>query len=117
MIKTIRLPATGNETDVGVFGSALAIARPFGAHLDFQHIRIDAATFAATIAPDVSSPQVVTNLINKMEEDAEQRSKRQNSCSKGFVSARGWRARKPRPGHRRPRQDGSGKSGLSLTGS
>jgi nucleotide-binding universal stress UspA family protein len=73
MIKTILVPATGSDTDVGVFGSALAIARPFGAHLDFLHVRIDAATTAATIASHVSSPQVVTDLINKMEGEAEQR--------------------------------------------
>jgi hypothetical protein len=34
MIKTILVPATGNERDEGVFGSALAVAHPFAAHLD-----------------------------------------------------------------------------------
>jgi hypothetical protein len=117
MIKTILVPSTGADTDGRVFASALSVARPFGAHLDFLHTRIDAATFAATSAPEVSSAQVVTDLINKVEEEASSASKRQNSCSKAFVSARDWRLRKPRPGHRRHRQDGSGKSGLSLTGS
>jgi hypothetical protein len=117
MIKTILVPATGSDTDSGVFASALAVARPFGAHIDFLHVRIDAATFAATIMPEVSSAQVVTDLINRMKRKPNSARKRQNSCSKAFVSARDWRSRKPRPGHRRPRQGGSGKSGLNLTGS
>jgi hypothetical protein len=43
MIKTILVPATGSDADAGVFASALAVARPFGAHLGFLHIRIDSA--------------------------------------------------------------------------
>ena len=89
MIKTILVPATGSDTDIAVFGSALAIARPFGAHLDFLHVRIDAATTAATIASHVSSPQVVTDLINKMEEEAEQREQKAKQLFEKPLSARG----------------------------
>ena len=73
MIKTILVPAMGSETDVGVFASALAVARPLGAHLGFLHICIDAATFAATITPEVSSGHVLTDMINRMEEEAQER--------------------------------------------
>ena len=34
MIKTILVPATGGPSDAATFAAALAIARPFAAHLD-----------------------------------------------------------------------------------
>jgi nucleotide-binding universal stress UspA family protein len=43
MIKTILVPASGSDSDQAVFGTALAAARLFDAHLDFCHIRIDPA--------------------------------------------------------------------------
>ena len=73
MIKTILVPATGSDADAGVFATALAVARPFGAHLGFLHVRIDAAAFAATMMPELGTAQAVTDLLNKMEEEAEQR--------------------------------------------
>lgn len=51
MIKTILVPATGSDADNAVFASALAVARPFSAHLDFLHVRIDAASMAVTMSP------------------------------------------------------------------
>src|SRR5215468_6610942 len=71
MIKTILVPATGSDMDTGVFSSALAVARALGAHLGFLHIGLDAATFAAMIMPEVSSGHVVTDVIARMEEEAQ----------------------------------------------
>src|SRR5579859_7834927 len=42
MIKTILVPATGDDRDAAVFAAALAVARAFAAHLDFLHVRVDA---------------------------------------------------------------------------
>jgi hypothetical protein len=42
MIKTILVPTSGSNTDDVVFGTALAAARLFQAHLDFCHVRVDA---------------------------------------------------------------------------
>jgi nucleotide-binding universal stress UspA family protein len=89
MIKTILVPATGNETDAGVFDSALAVARLFGAHLDFLHVRIDAPTFAATIMPDVGGAQVITDLINKMEEEGAQREAKAKQVFESFCRREG----------------------------
>jgi hypothetical protein len=83
MIKSILAPATGNDTDAEVFTSALAVARPLGAHIDFLHVRLDAARFAATISPEVSSGRVVTDLIKK----PNRASKEQKSRSKAFAGA------------------------------
>ena len=89
MIKTILVPAMGSETDAGVFASALAVARPFGAHLGFLHICIDAATFAATITPEVSSGHVLTDMINRMEEEAQQREQKAKQLFETFCRREG----------------------------
>jgi len=89
MIKTILVPAMGSETDVGVFASALAVARPLGAHLGFLHICIDAATFAATITPEVSSGHVLTDMINRMEEEAQKREQKAKQLFETFCRREG----------------------------
>src|SRR5215469_3872954 len=49
MIKTILVTASGSETDQSVFATALALARPFGAHLQFLHIHLAPVTAAARV--------------------------------------------------------------------
>ena len=88
MIKTILVPATGSDADAGVLATALAVSRPFGAHLGFLHVRIDAATFA-TILPEVGSAGVITDLITKMEEEAEQREKAAKQLFESFCQREG----------------------------
>ena len=72
MIKTILVPATGNQTDDAVFTSALAAARAFNAHLDFLHIRVDAAMVAA-MATDGSGAAMVSGLVERIDEEATRR--------------------------------------------
>src|SRR6516164_36313 len=102
MIKTILVPAMGTDTDRGVFASALAVARPFGAHLDFLHTRIDAATIAATIAPEVRSARVVTDLINRIEEEAEQREQKAKQLFESFCQREGLALAETPPGPSAP---------------
>ncbi len=45
-IKTILVPAGGSESDRSIFEAALAAAAPFGAHLDFYHVVVDACEAA-----------------------------------------------------------------------
>lgn len=73
MIKTILVPATGNQTDDAVFTSALAVARAFNAHLGFLHVRVDAAAVVAAMAADGSGAAMVGGLIERIEEEATQR--------------------------------------------
>ena len=40
MIKTILVPTSGSDTDAIVFETALAVARPSQAHLEFFHVRV-----------------------------------------------------------------------------
>ena len=73
MIKTILVPATGNQTDDAVFTSALAAARAFNAHLDFLHVRVDAAAMVAAMATDGSGAAMVSGLIERADEEATRR--------------------------------------------
>ena len=49
MFKTILVPVSGSRTDDAVFATALALARPFGAHLQFLHVRLTPATAARAV--------------------------------------------------------------------
>jgi nucleotide-binding universal stress UspA family protein len=73
MIKTILVPATGSHKDDGVFTSALAVARALDAHLDFLHVRADAAAMAAAMASDGGGAAMVTGLVERIDEEASQR--------------------------------------------
>jgi nucleotide-binding universal stress UspA family protein len=46
MIKTILVPTSGSDTDPRVFATALSIARPLGAHIEFFHVRLSACEAA-----------------------------------------------------------------------
>jgi hypothetical protein len=69
--------------------AALAVARPFGAHLGFLHICIDAATFAATIMPEVSSGHVLSDMINRMEEETQGREQKAKQLFETFCRREG----------------------------
>src|ERR1051325_11611887 len=73
MIKTILVPATGNGTDAASFAAALAIARPFGAHLDVLHVRSDPTAAAVAMASDGGSGALTAGLIEQLEADARAR--------------------------------------------
>jgi nucleotide-binding universal stress UspA family protein len=73
MIKTILVPASGNQTDDAVFTSALAVAQAFNAHLEMLHVRVDAAATVAAMATDGSGAVMVSGLVERIEEEATQR--------------------------------------------
>ena len=73
MIKTILVPATGNRADDAVFTSALAVACAFDAHLDFLHVRVDAAAMVAAMAADGSGTAMVSGLVEGIDAEATRR--------------------------------------------
>jgi nucleotide-binding universal stress UspA family protein len=73
MIKTILVPSTGNDLDDPVFLTALAIARRFEAHLDFLHVRLDAAALAVAMTSDGGGPTMLGGLTARLEQDADSR--------------------------------------------
>ncbi len=89
MIKTILVPATGGDGDILVFASALTVARRFGAHLEFLHVRPDAAATAVNMAADGGGATMVGGLITRLEEEADQREKKADQ--QFLLPARGGR--------------------------
>lgn len=73
MIKAILVPATGSNADNAVFASALTVARKFAAHIDFLHVRVDAAAMAATMASESGAAVMIGGLVERIDEDAERR--------------------------------------------
>jgi nucleotide-binding universal stress UspA family protein len=73
MIKAILVPATGSDADEAVFTTALAVARASEAHLEFLHVRVDAAAMAATMATDGAGAAMIGGLAERIDEEANQR--------------------------------------------
>jgi nucleotide-binding universal stress UspA family protein len=89
MIKTILVPATGTDRDSAVFASALAVARRFAAHLEFLHVRPDAAAMAVAMAADGGGITMVGSLINQLEDDASRREEKAKQIFQGFCEREG----------------------------
>ena len=102
MIKTILVPATGSDTDSAVFASALAVARVFAAHLEFLHVRPDAAATAVAMASDSGGATMVGGLIDRLEEDAREREEKANQLFQGFCEREGLALRDAPPGPQGP---------------
>jgi nucleotide-binding universal stress UspA family protein len=81
MIKTILVPSTGSELDDAVFATALAVARRFAAHLDFLHVRLDAAALAVAMTSDGGGATILGGLTEGLEEEAD---RREAAAKKGF---------------------------------
>ena len=73
-MKTILVPTSGSETDKAVFATALAAARPLGAHLEFLHICLSAGE-AASFVPhvDFARGAALRAAMRRIEVDQERR--------------------------------------------
>jgi nucleotide-binding universal stress UspA family protein len=97
MIKTILVPATGSDGDSAVFASALAVARPFGAHLDFLHVRIDATSVAMSTASE-GGTVMMGELLDRIESEGEAREQRARQMFEEFRAREGLAAVEVPPG-------------------
>ena len=102
MIKTILVPATGSDRDSAVFAAALAVARAFAAHLEFLHVRPDAAATAVAMASDGGGDAMVGGLITRLEEEASQREEKAKQLFQGFCEREGLALRDAQPGPQGP---------------
>ena len=72
MLKYILVPSTGSPNDEPVYATALAVARGFGSHLAFLHVRPDARQeFAALAAAEVGVVSGIGATIDQMEQEAD----------------------------------------------
>jgi nucleotide-binding universal stress UspA family protein len=89
MISTILVPSTGNGSDATVFAFALAVARAFGAHLDFLHTRVDAATLGSMMSAEATSAKLIADLMERIETEAGEREQRAKQLFERFCQAEG----------------------------
>ena len=89
MIKTILVAATGTQSDAASFAAALAIARPFAAHLDVLHVRLDAIAVAVAMSTDVGGGALTSGLIEQLEKDARERERAAREGFTRFCAAAG----------------------------
>ena len=73
-MKSILVPTGGSATDQLVFETALAVAKPLGAHLVFLHIRMQAGQ-AAPHTPHVAFARgaALTNALDELTKQGETR--------------------------------------------
>ena len=73
-MKSILVPTGGSATDQVVFETALAVAKPLGAHLVFLHIRMQAGQ-AAPHTPHVAFARgaALTNALDELTKQGETR--------------------------------------------
>jgi len=102
MIKTILVPATGSDRDSAVFASALTIARAFAAHLEFLHVRPDAAATAVAMASDGGGATMVGGLINRLEEEASEREGKAKQLFQSFCEREELAVQDAPPGSQAP---------------
>jgi nucleotide-binding universal stress UspA family protein len=76
-MKTILVPVGGSDTDQVVFETALAVARPLMAHLEFLHIHVDAAE-AALHTPHLEFARgaALRNALRDLGQEGERRAAR-----------------------------------------
>jgi hypothetical protein len=90
MIKTILVPAIGNETDVASLAMALQVARSFAAHLDVLHVKLDTVEVAVGMAGDIGSGGAVTSgMIEQLEREVGEREARAHRAFTEFCAREG----------------------------
>ena len=87
MIQTILVPATGSALDLSVSASALAVARAFGAHLDFLYTGVDAVTIASMLTSEATSAKLIADLIARAETEAVQRERQAKQLFESFCQS------------------------------
>ncbi len=71
MYKQVLVPATGFATDTAVFATALLAAKPFGAHIEFLHTRLDVTEMVVAMsAGGIGGGGAVQSVVDKLESDA-----------------------------------------------
>ena len=99
MFKHILAPATGYESDAAVFATALLAAKPFGAHIEFLHARVDVTeVVVAMSAGGVGGGGAVQGVVDKLEDDAKSQEHKAWTGFTAFCAANGLPASGGAPG-------------------
>jgi nucleotide-binding universal stress UspA family protein len=92
MIKTILVAATGSDSDTATFAAALAIARPFAAHLEMLHVRQDPVALAVAMTTDAGGGALAAGLIEQLETDSRGREAKAHEIFTRFCDGAGLAA-------------------------
>jgi nucleotide-binding universal stress UspA family protein len=73
MYKYILVPATGSASDEAVFETARLAARPFDAHLEFLHVRVDVTEVVISMSTGgLGGGGAVQGVVDKLESESKQ---------------------------------------------
>ena len=73
MYKYLLVPATGAPVDEAVFATALLAARPFSAHLEFLHVRVDVTEIVISMSTGgLGGGGAVQGVVDKLEAESKQ---------------------------------------------
>lgn len=87
MFKYILVPATGTDADLPVFRTAVALARPHGAHLVFLHVRLDVERLIMPIASaEFGGGAGIGDYLESLEQDVLARHDRARSAVSAFCA-------------------------------
>ena len=90
MIKTILVPATGNQTDVANLAAALQVAGSFVGHLDVLHVQLDTVEVAVAMAGDIGGGGVLSSgLMEQLEQEVREREARAQRIFSEFCASNG----------------------------
>lgn len=89
MIKSILVPASGNDTDANGFAAALSVAQLFAAHIDALHVRLDPVEVAVAMSAEGSGGMLLEGIIDSMTRDADEREGDARSRFAGFCARAG----------------------------
>jgi nucleotide-binding universal stress UspA family protein len=92
MIKTILVAATGDDGDAATFAAALEIARPFAAHLDMLHVRLDPVAIAVAMTTDAGGGALASGVIEQLETDSKARERKAHEIFTRFCGDAGLAA-------------------------
>ena len=68
MYKSLLVPATGAAADEAVFQTALMAARPFAAHVEFLHVRVDVTEVVISMSSGgLGGGGAVQGVVDKLE--------------------------------------------------
>src|SRR5689334_23297308 len=96
MFKSILVPAVGLTKDVNALKLAYNVAKVFDGHLDCLHVRPDPADLVTTAsgygASALGTQMIVTDLIEVLQETANQRSERSRKAFEAFCKRESLRS-------------------------
>lgn len=83
------VPATGYASDSAVFATALLAARPFAAHLEFLHVKVDVTDLIVAMTAGGVADGGIPPLIDRTEEESSLQEKKARQAFSNFCEASG----------------------------